>query len=203
MRRVPSCLVLIGLLGAGLASAAVPALAQVSGPAAQEAMPPAETRQARLDRLFSELRQERNERAAARIADAIRADWLRSGSATVDLLMQRAGSAMQNRKFAAALDFLDEVTMLAPDFAEGWNRRATLRYMMRDHTRAMADVERALRLEPRHFGALAGMAAILKANGRTQAALDVYARVLAIYPMLRSAQREMIELADALAGQGA
>ena len=202
MRRVLACLVSAGLLGAGLPAGMGTAFAQKTGEGAQEASRPAETAKERLDRLFSELKRERNEQAASRIADAIRTEWQRSGSATIDLLMQRAAVAMQARKYDAALDFLDEVTVLAPAFAEGWNRRATVHYLRRDYGRSMTDIERTLRLEPRHFGALSGMAAIFKAYDNKQAALNAFERVLDIYPMLRSAQQEVSDLADALAGQG-
>lgn len=59
-----------------------------------------------------------------------------------------------------------------------------------------------LRLEPRHFGALSGMAAILKASGRNQAAAGVYERMLDLYPMMRNAQTELGKLADEMTGQG-
>ena len=116
--------------------------------------------------------------------------------------MQRAADAMQAKRFDAALDFLDEVTVLAPDFAEGWNRRATVHFMMNNHAKSMADIEHTLRLEPRHFGALSGMAAIFKLYGNKQAALNAFQRVLDVYPMLRSAQEELATLADELAGEG-
>lgn len=198
MRRVLACLVFAGLVTAGLPAGT--AFSQQAGAPSAPRAP--ETAKERLDGLFSALKRERNEQAAARIADAIRAEWQRSGSATVDLLMQRAAGAIQARKYDAALDFLDEVTVLAPRFAEGWNRRATVHYLRRDHARAMIDVERTLRLEPRHFDALAGMAAIFKADDNKRAALDAFERVLDVYPMLRRAQKEVIELSDALAGQG-
>jgi tetratricopeptide (TPR) repeat protein len=194
MRRVFAFLIAAGLVACGL-----PAWAAAGSP---EAAPPAPTEQSRLDKLFFDLKHERGEQAAARIADMIRAEWLRSGSATIDLLMQNAGKAMQEKKYDAALDFLDEVTVLAPDFAEGWNRRATLHYMMRRYAKSMADIKRTLRLEPRHFGALSGMAAIFKLYDNKQAAYDAFRRVLDVYPMLRSAQDEVGTLADELAGEG-
>ena len=68
--------------------------------------------------------------------------------------------------------------------------------------KSMSDIERTLRLEPRHFGALGGMAQILKDTGSKQLALEAYTRVLDVYPMMRSAQSEVGELAEELAGQG-
>lgn len=155
-----------------------------------------------LDELFAELKRERNEQAARRIATRIRARWRNSGSATADLLMARADAAMEARKFNVALDLLDQVVVLFPGYAEGWNRRATLHYTMNDFAKAMADISRTLELEPRHFGALAGMAGILKETGRQKMALEAYRRVLEIYPMLRSAQREVTRLSDKLTGDG-
>ncbi|MEP4860892.1 MAG: hypothetical protein ABJ117_09540, partial [Alphaproteobacteria bacterium] len=101
-----------------------------------------------------------------------------------------------------ALDFLDQIVTLEPGYAEGWNRRATVHYMMDSYSKSMADIERTLNLEPRHFGALSGMGAILKATGRKKLALRAYERVLAIYPMMRNAQNEVVTLTEDLAGEG-
>lgn len=162
----------------------------------------AETREQRLDRLFSELKRERNDKAAQRIADRIWQEWYRSGSASIDLLMQWSGKAVADKKYDAALDFLDQVTLLQPGFAEGWNRRATVHFLMHDYGKSMADIEKTLELEPRHFGALSGMAQIMKGTGRKQLALEAWQRVLDIYPMMRNAQTEMSTLAEELAGEG-
>lgn len=157
--------------------------------------------QDRLDRLFSELKRAGNEAAAARISQRIRSEWSKSGSATIDLLMEWSGKAVDEKRFDAALDFLDEIVTLAPAYAEGWNLRATVHFARDDFARAMADIDRVLRLEPRHFGALAGLAAILKASGHGAAAAGVYERLLELYPMMRAAQTELGKLADDMAGQ--
>lgn len=156
---------------------------------------------ARLDALFSELKRERNERAATRIASRISEELGRSGSASVDLMMQWAQKAATERKFDVALDFLDQVTTMRPEFAEGWNRRATVHFMMNNYRKSMADIERTLELEPRHFGALSGIARIMSATDRPRLALDAYERVLAVYPMMRDAQNAVGELAEDLAGE--
>lgn len=156
----------------------------------------------RLDKLFEDLKRERNEAAAKRIANFIREEWGRSGSATVDLMMQWSQKAMSEERYDVALDFLDQVTVLAPQYAEGWNRRATLHYMMGAYAKSMADIEHVLRLEPRHFGALSGMAAIFKTYEMKEPALQAFQRVLDVYPMLRSAQEEVANLAEELAGEG-
>jgi len=161
----------------------------------------AEKRTARLDDLFASLKRESNEIKAARIASQIQAQWQNSGSATIDLMMGWAAKAMEDKKYSVALDFLDQVVVMKPDYAEGWNRRATLNFLVNDYGRSMADIQKTLALEPRHFGAMAGMAAILKDTGRKEAALQAFERVLTVYPMMREAQKQAGELADELTGQ--
>ncbi|MEO3389139.1 hypothetical protein [Mesorhizobium sp. CAU 1741] len=180
----------------GLSSAAI---AQTTGRSSTgiAAEQPAE----RIEGLFDELKKARNEQAAERISSRIRQEWARSGSASIDLLMQWSQEAMNEKKNGAAMDFLDQVVTLAPDYAEGWNRRATLHFAMDNYAKSMADIERVLRLEPRHFGALGGMATILKNTGRNEAAMHAYERLLQVYPMMRPAQSELGRLADELTGE--
>ena len=141
---------------------------------------------ARLDTLFADLKRERNEKAAERIATRIREEWVKSGSASVDLMMLWAQQAIEAKKYDVALDFLDQVVTLQPEYAEGWNRRATVHFMMRNYRKSMSDIEHTLQLEPRHFGALSGMAQIMAASGRKEMALRAWQRVLDVYPMLRT-----------------
>ncbi|SFO48690.1 hypothetical protein SAMN03159463_02093 [Mesorhizobium sp. NFR06] len=168
------------------------------------ATPPsvAPTKQGRLDQLFAELRRERNEKAAERIAGRIWNEWNQSGSASIDLMMQWAQKATEDQKFDVALDFLDQVVTLQPDYAEGWNRRATVHFLMKNYGKSMADIDRTLQLEPRHFGALSGLAQIMADTGHKQSALEAWQKVLAIYPMMRSAQNQVSTLSEELAGEG-
>jgi tetratricopeptide (TPR) repeat protein len=170
-----------------------------SGPAEQAA--PADKAD-RLDKLFADLKRERNEKAAERIAGQIWEEWFKSGSASIDLMMVWAQHAMEAQKYDVALDFLDEVVTLQPTYAEGWNRRATLHFMMSNYSKSMSDIDHTLSLEPRHFGALSGMAQILKSSGKKELALKAYQQVLEIYPMMRSAQNEVATLSEELAGEG-
>ncbi len=156
----------------------------------------------RIDKLFSDLKRERNEKAAERIAARISEEWNRSGSATIDLMMMWSKDAMDAQKFDVALDFLDQVVTLQPAFAEGWNRRATVHFMMQNYQKSMADINHTLTLEPRHFGALSGMATIMANTGRKRFALEAWQRVLDIYPMLRNAQNQVASLSEELAGEG-
>lgn len=172
----------------------------VAAPVEDSAPPP--TRAERIDALFIQLKRERNENAAKRIASRIQGEWNRSESAVIDLMMQWSQDAIEKKKYDVALDFLDQVTTLAPDYAEGWNRRATVHFLMNNFSKSMADIDRTLRLEPRHFGALSGLAQIMKSQGNDELALAAYERVLAIYPMLRAAQDEVATLSDQLSGDG-
>ncbi|TPI35312.1 hypothetical protein FJ414_18550 [Mesorhizobium sp. B3-1-6] len=171
-------------------------------PPAATPPPAAPTKQGRLAQLFTELKRERNEKAAERIAGRIWNEWNQSGSASIDLMMQWAQKATEDQKFDVALDFLDQVVTLQPDYAEGWNRRATVHFMMKNYGKSMADIERTLQLEPRHFGALSGLAQIMAETGHKQSALEAWQRVLTIYPMMRSAQNQVSTLSEELAGEG-
>lgn len=155
-----------------------------------------------LDSLFSDLKRERNEKAAERLASRIWEAWYRSGSASVDLMMLWSQQALETKKFDVALDFLDQVVTLQPQYAEGWNRRATVHFLMQNYRKSMADIERTLELEPRHFGALSGMAQIMALTHHDELALQAWQRVLDIYPMLRNAQNEVSRLSEELAGEG-
>lgn len=153
-----------------------------------------------LDDLFTALKRQRDPEQANIIADQIRMEWSDSGSATVNLLMQWADKAIEEKRNAAALDFLDQVIALKPDYAEGWNRRATLNYAMGDYRKSMEDINQVLRIEPRHFGALAGMAAILSETGNDQLTLEAWQRFLDIFPANRAAQEQVNTITEKLAG---
>lgn len=156
-----------------------------------------------LDQLFADLKRQSKPEAASRITRRIWALWNESGSASIDLLMARAGAAMKEDKNALALDLLDQVTTLAPDYAEGWNRRASVHYAMKNPGRSLGDIERALALEPRHFGALSGLALILQSIGREDKALETWLRVLDLNPADRNAQEQVIKLEEKLTGNPA
>ena len=174
----------------------------VDQPAPVEKADPADKSSARLDKLFADLKRERNEKAAERIAGRIWGEWFQSGSASIDLMMQWSQKAMDDQKFDVALDFLDQVVILQPKYAEGWNRRATVHYMMKNFGKSMSDIDQTLQLEPRHFGALSGLAQIMAATGHKQSALEAWQKVLGIYPMMRSAQDQVATLSEELAGEG-
>ncbi len=172
---------------------------QTSAPPAESAIPAPSTRKP-LDTLFEALKRERDPEKAKGVASQIIAEMNDSGSATVNLLMQWSAEAIKEKKNAAALDFLDRVTLLDPAFTEGWNRRATLHYTMGDRRKSMADIAEVLKREPRHFGALAGLAGIFMEAEDDELALKAWERYLNVYPADRDAQEAVSKLSEKIAG---
>jgi tetratricopeptide (TPR) repeat protein len=123
-----------------------------------------------------------------------------SGSDTADLLLHRARQAIGVENYSDALKILDATVALQPDWAEGWNARATTRYLDDDYKGSMADIAQTLKREPKHLGALMGMGMILEARDKREEALKVYERVLEIAPHWRNAQEAADKLKAALAG---
>jgi tetratricopeptide (TPR) repeat protein len=147
-----------------------------------------------LDGLFAKLKLAPDPASAALTSHAIEQRWAHSGSDTADLLMQRANSALSAGDRALAIELLDRVTVLEPDWIEGWNRRATVFYLEDDLSRSAADIREVLAREPRHFGALMGLGGILERIGDQRKALQVYELVLAVYPLLPAAQKSVDRL---------
>jgi hypothetical protein len=135
-----------------------------------------------LDRLFGQLKASPDSDSAKGVAEAIQRVWLRSGSDTADLLMARATTAMVVKDLKTAESVLDSIVAIEPDWAEAWNKRATVRFMRDDIDGAMADIDETLRREPRHFGALTGLGAILQKSDLDKRALEAYRRALDVYP---------------------
>ena len=128
--------------------------------------------------------------------------WSESGSDTVDLLMQWALGAMEEKDFPLALDLLSEVVLLKPDYAEGWNKRATVYYLIDEYALSMSDINHVLQLEPRHFGALSGLGLILKETGDKKNALAAFRRALSVNPFLDNAREAADELTVQVEGRG-
>ncbi|MDX1710883.1 MAG: tetratricopeptide repeat protein [Rhodovibrionaceae bacterium] len=142
----------------------------------------------RLDGLFQELRDVESRRAATRIEARIWRIWTETDNEPVRSLMAASARAMERQNYDAALGRLDTVVQLAPDYAEGWNRRATVRYLAGDYDGSLEDIERVLALEPRHFGALAGRGLCLVELDRLEEALKAFEAALEINPHAEGAR---------------
>jgi tetratricopeptide (TPR) repeat protein len=178
-----------------------PAPAPAAKEAAIEQVPLNPPEAQSIDQMLNQLKRERDPDAARVIANATMAAWSESNSPTVDLLMQWSAKAAAEKRNAAALDFIDQAITLKPDFVGGWNQRATLHFTMGNYKKSVSDIERVLKLEPRHFGAIAGLAGILTERGSKQAAMQAWERYLDIYPADREAQEIVAKLSEELAGQ--
>ncbi len=170
-----------------------------AGPgAAAEATPqrPPLTREQQLEALFAALKVAPNQQAATNVERRISAIWLKSGSDTIDLLTKWADNAIEAKNYPLALDYLDRIISLKPDFIEGWDKRANTYFVMGEYGRALADIEKVLALEPRHFGALAGLGTIMRSIGQEGKALIAYRKALEIDPYLESVKDAITQLRD-------
>jgi tetratricopeptide (TPR) repeat protein len=145
-----------------------------------------------LDDLFARLKENAGLPAGQRIEQEILRRFSESGSPTADLLMSWAVTAMEDKNFPLALDVLDQVILVKPDFAEAWNKRATVYFMTDNYGASLSDIRATLALEPRHFGALTGLGTILQAMDRKTEAIRVFERALEIDPQLDKV-RESLE----------
>jgi tetratricopeptide (TPR) repeat protein len=189
-RKLQLFATLLGLpLAVGAAAADEPpsapfapqAVGPEGGPAATAEPEAPENEAARLDTLLAQLAEPGRE-DWERVQTEILRIWSRSGSPSMDLLLQRGGEAMEAEDYMAALDDFSALTDHAPDFAEGWNARATVYFGMGEFSLAMADLEHALALNPRHFGALATLGAMFEAMDDPDRALEALRAVQRLNP---------------------
>ena len=202
------------LLRAGLLVAALPAFALQAAVAAPGDRPdvstsapvkpsdPQKGRQKVLDDLFDRLAKAQDDREAKGVSGAIERVWMHSGSDTADLLMGRAMQALQRKDYALSQELLNAVVEIEPDWAEAWNKRATVRYLADDAMGSMQDIARVIKLEPRHFGALSGMGFILQRSGFDKRALEAFRKALEISPQQEEIRRLVEKLTLSVEGQG-
>lgn len=135
-----------------------------------------------LEDLYARLKEAGDEAEAKAIATLIERRLGRSGSATADLLSDRARQAMSGNDLPLAVELMDRAVALEPSWSEGWSRRATLFWRLSDSATAIADLQRALVLEPRHFEAWAALGKLYLAQDDKARALDAFRRAEALYP---------------------
>ena len=148
------------------------------------------TREETLDLFFDELARAETPEQAEAIQRRILEIWRQSGSPSIDLLMERSVEAIDSKDFSHALELLDEMVLLAPEFPEAWNKRATVLYYLGDSTRSISDIAQTLSREPRHFGALSGLAMIFEDRGDFINATIARNKVRALMPLLREESPE-------------
>lgn len=155
----------------------------------------------RLDPLFERLAAARDA-AEARLAEqAIWAIWHEIDDPVGARLLESGSVAMAQRDYTGAREAFDGLVARAPSFAEGWNRRATLLWLVDDHAGSVRDIQRTLALEPRHFGALSGLGLILMAGDDVAGAIRAFEAALAIHPFLPGARQNIQQLKAREQGQ--
>ena len=145
----------------------------------------------RLETLFEQLKTAPTPEAAAPVESEIWTIWAKSGDSDLDQVFVVGSRAMAIGDVGTALKIFDAIVRKAPNFAEGWNKRATVHYMMHNYHASLADIDKTLELEPQHFGALSGLGLVNLELDRDEAALDAFERVLRVDPQSQSAQQNI------------
>ncbi len=148
---------------------------------------------ARLDELLAQLAEPDRPDWSRTEAEIVRI-WSRSGSPAMDLLLGRAREAIEAEAYRLAVEHLSALVDHAPEFAEGWNARATAFYFLGEYSLSLADIEHVLALNPRHFGALEGLAAIMEELDEPELALRALQAAHAINPNRPSVQEGLARL---------
>lgn len=158
-------------------------LAAIAAPAAADQNDP------RLDDLFEALAEGAGRTEAQRLEQRIWLIWTEHRDPAVGILMRLGSRQLAAGQLEAAFEVFDQVVAREPDFAEGWNKRATTLFLQGRLSDSLSDVERTLALEPRHFGALSGAGQIHWLQGDLDAAIEAYEAALAIHPHLPGTRR--------------
>jgi len=157
-------------------------------------------REDQLDKMFARLKDTSSETEASALTQAIWILWTTSEDSNVNDMMRRGIRLMNAQNFGEALDIFDRMVKYAPEFAEGWNKRATVHYMMGNFAESVADIRKTLALEPRHFGALSGLGMINQELERQNDALKAFEEALKVNPYLPGAKQQIQELKKKLQG---
>ena len=166
----------------------------------------AEERNNKLDKLFSKLKNTKDLSSAQLIENEIWEIWSihpsddRRGFRLTELLIQGT-RLMDMRELSKAYDVFTKVITVESDWAEAWNKRATVLYLMKQYESSLADIEITLVLEPRHFGALSGQALNYIELNLYEKAIESYKAAQKIYPLLDSATKMIPELQDLINDQ--
>lgn len=154
----------------------------------------------RLDPLFTALQEAGGPGEAREIEQRIWQVWALVDDNQSTRLMDQGNAAMAGRQYDAALGFYNDLVEREPEFAEGWNRRATLHFVTGDYRASVFDIQRTLALEPRHFGALSGLGLIYMALDENEAAIRSFEAALDIHPFMEGPKAHIERLESTLEG---
>jgi Flp pilus assembly protein TadD len=149
----------------------------------------------RLEDLFAELKSETDIYRANTIADRIWQIWLINEDSQANSMMQRGIAQMNSNSIRAALDTFDRLVTLKPNFAEAWNKRATIYYQIGEFDASLRDIDEVLKLEPFHFGALSGRGLVYMGKEDYFMARGSFLTLLEVYPAMPGVKNnvEMLE----------
>lgn len=153
-----------------------------------------------LEPLFEQLQQAQSNAQAKAIEAQIWQIWLAIDDENAAALMSQLTYAMSVGQHELALKLCNQLVDSNPDFSEAWNKRATIQYLLGNHSQSVADIKQTLLLEPRHFGALSGLGLIFMASGNYEAALDAFNAVVKISPSSENA-RGSVATAKSMIGE--
>lgn len=145
----------------------------------------------RLHALFSRLHTAEDASDAAVVANLIWAIWHQSDNDQINELMIRGSTQITSHDYPEAVQTFSEMIELDPGFAEAWNKRATVYYLMGEFLKSVNDIEKTLELESRHFGALSGLGLIMVALGNDEAAINAFEATLAVHPFAEGARQHL------------
>lgn len=144
----------------------------------------ADQNEPQLDELFRQLRDAPDESVARPIEQRIWALWISHGDSAVNSLMETGLGQMSRRDYGSALETFEVMVGLAPDFAEGWNKRATVHWLLGNYQDSLDDIDKTLALEPRHFGALSGRGLVYINLEEWELALQAFDDALGVHPQM-------------------
>lgn len=136
----------------------------------------------------------RDRRASINVETALWNIWSRSGNDEVDQMLNAGKKHIENEKFSEAIEQFTEIIEIAPDFAEGYNQRAIVGFVLGEWENALEDCKQTVRLNPYHFGAYAGMGHVYLRLGEIEDAIESYKQALTINPNLYSIAKAIIQL---------
>ena len=142
-----------------------------------------------LNILFKELLNAKNLQQAEKLEDQIWNNWTRHpNNDYLTNKLENGTYSMYHQQYRMALKLFTDVINEDPKWAEGWNKRATLLFMLGDYEKSLDDIEKVLDLEPRHFGALSGRAQIYLSLKEYEKAVDDLRKAKSIYPLIKSGE---------------
>lgn len=143
----------------------------------------------RLTSLFERLMKAQDLSEAFGLESEIWMVWLEHDDEAVRLLLDKGVEAMNRGDHRSALEDFDQIVAIAPDFAEGWNKRATVHFLLGHYPESLDDIAETLAREPRHFGALSGRGLVYSELEELELALESFEAALAVHPNMIGPRR--------------